>query len=117
MSEKDLLTSSIAAQLSGSLAAINTRLDNIDASNKEQSESLKHLEERLFLGNGSPALVVEIDRLKQNQIRRDRSMAVLWTLVVGVLIGLSSIIADRFIGKPSRETSTVSTTISTTAKP
>ena len=59
--------------------AILERLDKIDA-------RLSTIEERLFVGNGSPAMLVRLDRLEVQAERRKTNNVLVWTTILGILV-------------------------------
>jgi hypothetical protein len=94
MSEKSVLAAGLANQLASSLATIDQRLMGIEKSGAEHAESLKELEKKLFLGNGSPGILPEmdkrIDRIEQVQARRSNRDIALWgaiALIIAAMIG------------------------------
>jgi hypothetical protein len=67
------------------------RFDGIDA-------KLDAIHNRLFIGNGQPAVVTRIDRLEQNEKARSK---ILWILVGAVLVGAANMFLDLMRSKSS----------------
>jgi hypothetical protein len=111
MSEKSAIAAGLANQLASSLATIDQRLMGIEKSGAEHAESLKELEKKLFLGNGSPGILPEldkrIDRIEQVQQRRSVREALLWTLVIGLLAALVTVGGEWYIARHAARPSAI----------
>lgn len=67
------------------------RFDTIDG-------KLDAIHNRLFVGNGQPAVVTRIDRLEQNEKARSK---ILWILVGAIIVGAANMFLDLMRSKSS----------------
>ena len=73
-----------------SLGAIEQRLTGIESGQKELADSVQGINEKLFIGNGTPAMTIRLDRIEQVQERRKTNMILLWTTILGILVCIVS---------------------------
>jgi len=127
--ERESIAKVVSDNLAGPLQAIDIRLGSIEKSNAEQSEILKHFGEKLFLGNGAPALATQValqgqdiknitERLDNTDGKTFTARLTTWGLILTLIVTIiGEHIATRWDRSKEVSTTTISSTVTKPVTP